>query len=183
MEVLVLSKTWVPIKTISVLTAVGKVFSGKAKFMSEDYSLHTFDQWIEYSKNNPSNEIINCPNFFINKPVVIVQTTEYARYTAPKPSRKNIFLRDCFTCQYCGKKFSRDDLTIDHVIPKAKGGKTTWTNSVTSCSKCNNKKSDKSIENSGMSLLRKPFQPTYASLFINNVKQEKWKNRIMNIGG
>lgn len=183
MEVLVLSKTFTPVRIVSTLLAICKVFSGKAKFMSEDFSLYTFEQWIEYSKNNPSDKIINFPRFFINKPVVIVQTSEYVRYTLPKPSRKNIFLRDCFTCQYCGKKFNKSDLTIDHVVPKVKGGKTTWTNSVTSCSKCNNKKSDKSIENSGMSLLRKPFQPTYASLFVNNVIPEKWKNIIINIGG
>lgn len=183
MEVLVLSKTWIPIKTTSVFLAICKVLNNKAKFMSEDFSLYTFDQWIEYSKNNTSDKIIKSTNFFINEPIVIVQTSNFVKYTHPKPSRINIFLRDCFVCQYCGKKFNSNELTIDHVIPRAKGGKTTWLNSVTSCSKCNNKKSDKSIESSGMSLLRKPFQPTYANLFVNNVKSEKWKNIIRKIGG
>ena len=183
MEVLVLSKTWVPIKTISIFSAICKVFRNKARFMSEDFSLYTFEQWIEYSKLNPSTDRINSSNFFINKPVVIVLVCGSIKYTTPRPSRRNIFIRDNFTCQYCGKRFCQNNLTIDHVMPKSKGGKTTWANSVTSCSTCNNKKSDKSIENSGMSLLRKPFQPTYANLFVNSVKSQKWKDIIRKIGG
>lgn len=74
-------------------------------------------------------------------------------------SRQNIFLRDNHICQYCYTKFSEKKLTIDHVIPLSKGGRHEWTNVVTACSSCNNKKGDKSLEKSGMRLLAQPEKP------------------------
>jgi HNH endonuclease len=71
-------------------------------------------------------------------------------------SRKNIFLRDRNICQYCAKHFHSSLLTLDHIIPRAKGGKDTWSNLVACCGPCNKKKADKSLEESGMILLHKP---------------------------
>jgi hypothetical protein len=71
-------------------------------------------------------------------------------------SRKNIFLRDRNICQYCWKHFPADKLTLDHIVPKSKGGKETWANLVSCCSPCNKKKADKSLEESGMTLLHQP---------------------------
>lgn len=76
-------------------------------------------------------------------------------------SRQNIFLRDSHTCQYCRAKFSEKRLTIDHVVPLSKGGRHEWTNVVTACSSCNNKKGDKSPEKSGLRLLAKPEKPRW----------------------
>lgn len=74
-------------------------------------------------------------------------------------SRKSILLRDCYQCQYCGWKASagqRERLTLDHVVPRAKGGGNSWTNLVACCVKCNNRKGDRSLADSGMTLLHKP---------------------------
>jgi 5-methylcytosine-specific restriction endonuclease McrA len=71
-------------------------------------------------------------------------------------SRKNILLRDRHICQYCAKKFQAGELTLDHIVPKSKGGKDTWANLVACCGPCNKKKADKTLEECGMTLLHKP---------------------------
>jgi len=90
-------------------------------------------------------------------------------------TRKNILRRDGYKCSYCG----RGDLTLtlDHIVPKARGGTDSWDNLVSACTKCNNKKGDRTPEEADMALLRKPFKPSHL-MFIKNVVgkvDEKWK--------
>lgn len=82
-------------------------------------------------------------------------------------TRKNVFRRDNHKCAYCG----RGDLpfTLDHVIPKAKGGRDTWENLVTACLPCNNKKGDRSPEQANMELRIKPYKPNYIMFILNSV--------------
>jgi 5-methylcytosine-specific restriction endonuclease McrA len=84
-------------------------------------------------------------------------------------SKKNVLIRDRFTCAYCGAKEKR--FTIDHVIPQSKGGTTTWENCVTCCQECNNKKGSRLPGEKGMHLTRRPFQPTIAEFIRIRLKQ------------
>jgi 5-methylcytosine-specific restriction endonuclease McrA len=86
-------------------------------------------------------------------------------------NRQRIFKRDQNECVYCG---SKKDLTIDHVQPRSRGGKNTWTNLVTCCSKCNIKKGNKTPEEAKMTLRRKPFEPTF--IHETPVLNEAWDN-------
>jgi 5-methylcytosine-specific restriction endonuclease McrA len=74
-------------------------------------------------------------------------------------SRINVYTRDGFRCQYCGEKKAMRDLNYDHVIPRVKGGLTTWENIVTSCYPCNDRKGSRTPEEAGMTLRKKPFKP------------------------
>lgn len=76
-----------------------------------------------------------------------------------KFSRLNIYARDRFTCQFCGQRFPSEDLTFDHVVPRARGGRTTWENIVACCIPCNKEKTDRTPEEAGMRLLRRPTKP------------------------
>lgn len=90
----------------------------------------------------------------------IVRLLKYVRAVFKRAvpfSKRNIHVRDDNTCQYCG---SKDKICIDHINPKAKGGKSTWENCVSSCKTCNNKKRDRTPREAGMFLARQPFQPT-----------------------
>ena len=78
-----------------------------------------------------------------------------------KFTRHNIFERDHNTCQYCGKVFDRKDLNLDHVIPRDRGGPTTWENIVCSCIKCNTQKANRTPQEAGMHLIRKPKRPKW----------------------
>ena len=98
---------------------------------------------------------------------------KYNFYNKVELNRKNIFKRDNNQCQYCG---SKDNLTVDHVIPKSKGGVSSWDNLVTACSKCNNKKDNKFLTEVGMNLSSQPKRPSYVHFLIRkkNIK-ESWK--------
>jgi 5-methylcytosine-specific restriction endonuclease McrA len=89
-------------------------------------------------------------------------------------SRKNVLRRDRMRCQYCN---GRDRLTIDHVMPKSRGGKDTWENLVAACTRCNNRKGNRTPEEANMRLLRKPFRPSHV-MFIRDYMgtlDETWK--------
>lgn len=97
-------------------------------------------------------------------------------------SRKIVFSRDNWTCQFCNTKLSQHDATIDHVVPKSKGGQTNWINCVTACKPCNRKKGDKSLEKSGLKLLTQPKPPSVHHFgFVKNDRNEwhhDWKYYI-----
>lgn len=90
-------------------------------------------------------------------------------HTSVKFSRKNVFLRDDYTCQYCGKRLEPKYLTCDHIIPRSRGGVTEWMNIVTSCIYCNLKKGDKLPEEGGMLPLKKPLRPSSFHVLMLNV--------------
>ena len=103
-------------------------------------------------------------------------------HRAVKFSRINIFTRDRHTCQYCNHKFKSEDLTFDHVVPIAKGGRKTWENIVTACWRCNNRKSGRSPGEAGMRLIRKPIKPRWNPLItitvgIRNAPQS-WRDYL-----
>ena len=124
---------------------------------------------------------VRSPSFEMNLPSVIalksfIKPSEYPNFT-----RFNVFLRDKFTCQYCGDK---NDLTFDHLLPKSKGGLTDWENVVTACSVCNVKKGGGLYFASGMKLFRKPFRPTVEDFHRNgrnfppNFLNESWMDYL-----
>ncbi|HOJ59329.1 MAG TPA: HNH endonuclease [bacterium] len=96
--------------------------------------------------------------------------------------RKNIMLRDAYSCQYCGEQLPSDELTLDHVIPLSRGGKDTWNNVVTACKRCNHKKGNNFIEEIGMTLVsppRKPTLPTFLHLVrLMGEKREVWRKYL-----
>ena len=122
---------------------------------------------------------IRSPNFTMKLPSVISLKTYIKPNEYPIFSRFNVFLRDRFTCQYCP---SQKDLTFDHLIPRSKGGETTWTNILTACSACNVKKGGKILKESGMTPRNMPKRPTVAELdncgrsFPPNFLHESWND-------
>lgn len=106
----------------------------------------------------------------------IVRLRSYIRvpYRSILLTRKNVLRRDRHRCQYCG---NREHLTIDHVQPKSRGGKDTWENLVTACSRCNARKGSRTPEEAHMPLLGRPFRPSHVMFirdFVGNV-DETWK--------
>jgi hypothetical protein len=89
-------------------------------------------------------------------------------------SRKALIKRDKSTCQYCSKKLPASQITIDHVLPRAQGGITSFTNCVVCCHTCNNKKADKTPEQANMVLLKKPTHPSFATHNYVSDPQEYW---------
>jgi 5-methylcytosine-specific restriction endonuclease McrA len=116
--------------------------------------LETYDEIIS-SAGSETN-----PPIVIGMPLVVRLVRGVANYKKGiKFSRVNVFTRDGFRCQYCGKQKDMNELNYDHVVPRLHGGKTTWENIATSCYPCNDRKGSRTPEQAGMRLLRKPYKP------------------------
>lgn len=103
---------------------------------------------------------VSSPSMTLRIPAVMRLTRQVRRdRTQIKFSRQNIYLRDHHTCQYCGNKFPAKELTYDHVLPRCRGGRTTWQNIVAADTHCNRKKGRRTPAEAGMKLLRAPFIP------------------------
>ena len=98
-------------------------------------------------------------------------------------SRRNMMVRDNYNCQYCGNHVGKNTATVDHVIPRSKGGKTDYLNCVTSCKSCNNKKGNRTPQEAGMQLLNKPKKPTFLVLYKHHLRNspEEWENFIIGL--
>ena len=107
---------------------------------------------------------IRSPSFAMKLPSVVSLKTFVKPTRSPAFTRFNVFLRDRFQCQYCG---IRDELTFDHLIPRSRGGQTTWDNVVTACSPCNLRKGGKTPAMARMWPSQKPFRPSVADLHNN----------------
>ncbi len=124
---------------------------------------------------------IRSPSFEMNLPSVIALKNFVQPSENPNFTRFNVFLRDKFSCQYCG---SKNELTFDHLLPRSKGGKTNWDNVVTACSECNVKKGGRLLVKSGMRLNQKPYQPTTEDLHKNgknfppNFLHKSWMDHL-----
>ena len=92
--------------------------------------------------------------------IVAVRGMNMPRRAMPPLTGKNLFLRDLRICAYCGNEFHEQHLTIDHIVPKSRGGKHSWQNVVTACKRCNHHKSDRLIETLGWELLYVPYAPS-----------------------
>lgn len=163
---LVLNKNWRAIGTVSLEDAITKVFStyndGTPKaHIIEPESYQTFT-WADWAKIQPdvNEEKISTVNMAFRIPEIIV-LSKYEKMPKPKVhfSRRTLYKRDKMQCQYCGCKPGSEELTIEHVVPRSKGGLTTWENCVLACVPCNRKKADKTPAQAGMKLLREPKKP------------------------
>jgi 5-methylcytosine-specific restriction endonuclease McrA len=125
-------------------------------------------------------DIVRTPRTTIRLPRVIL-LTYFDRLPAKelKLTRNNVFERDGNHCQYCGRTFPREELNLDHVIPRDQGGKTTWENIVCSCIRCNSRKANRLPHEASMRLIRKPVRPKWRpviSLVLGNQERERWKD-------
>jgi 5-methylcytosine-specific restriction endonuclease McrA len=140
-SVLVLNQNYEPIAVCNARKAIILVYLGKAEIVEQlEYEVHS----INFSMPFPS--------------VVRLQIYIYRPYTPVILSRKNIIKRDHHTCQYCGRK--NVQLTVDHIIPRQYGGSDTWSNLICACVRCNSKKGNRTPDQAGMKLLKKPAKPS-----------------------
>ena len=163
-SVLVLNRRFTPVTITSLKRAICLVFKGLAKVVDEAYQIHDFASWRAISAAK-DEDAIHLTNGNMRVPrVILLQFYEKLPYHRVRLCRENIYLRDKSTCQYCGRRFSRSELNLDHVVPLSQGGRTTWDNVVCSCIACNHHKGGRTPAMAGLKLLAKPTEPAY-SLF------------------
>ena len=158
----------------TVKRAICLVFQELANVVEADtYEIFNFEQWCE----RESDQMINASSLSIPVPdVIVLKSYNGLRAKMRVPfSRVNLLKRDEYTCQYCGKNKRASELNIDHVIPKARKGLTSWTNCVTACYRCNSRKDDRLPKECGMKLLKQPFAPTWSFCAFNSITNPKWR--------
>lgn len=178
-RVLVLNKSWQPIRVWTVKQAVRKVFSDQARIIdpTQDFQQFTWDDWSEFMPEDHEKKIVGTRTFFRVPEVVIVSEYDKLPVQTVHFNRRNLFKRDKGTCQYCGGKKSKD-MTIDHIIPRSQGGRTTWENCCLACVECNSHKADKTPKQARMKFLPKfkAKKPSYSLDFHTDVRIESWKH-------
>jgi 5-methylcytosine-specific restriction endonuclease McrA len=163
-DVLVLNRNFYAVHIANWQRALSLVYLDHARVVDEEYRTYSFEDWRELSQliqNRPSG-YVTTPRFRIAMPEVIV-LRHYDKMPAGevKFTRRNIYEHYSYRCCYCGHKFSTRELNLEHVLPKSRGGKTDWTNIVTSCIPCNLRKADRLPEEAGMKLLLRPSKPKW----------------------
>jgi 5-methylcytosine-specific restriction endonuclease McrA len=166
--VLVLNRLWQAVNVCSARRALTLLFEGRAQVVYEtpsgSFQTYDFGEWKDFSveQENHQEDQINTISFRIGIPKVILLMV-YDRFPKKevKFTRHNIFERDRNQCQYCGKVLERKLLNLDHVVPRDRGGPTTWENIVCSCIPCNTRKANRTPPEAGMHLIRKPKRPKW----------------------
>ena len=201
-NVLVLNSSWLPIHISPLKSAIGLIYSGRAKVVATKdiydianrialYEFQTldYDEWCEVSERLDKHKykIINSSKNKHFTPSVIVRL---GNKTIPKYAitfnRQSLYDRDNGKCQYCSKQLNKKEATIDHIIPKSKGGTNEWDNVVIACKPCNSRKGDILLDQCGLTLISPPKKPTWISTKFGRKKSvrenDDWKRFTDYIG-
>jgi 5-methylcytosine-specific restriction endonuclease McrA len=185
-SVLVLNKLYMPIHIVTARRAFTLLCREVAEVLAveEDrFETYDFESWCELSAlrdefpDDDHHDYVRTVNFEIRVPK-IVRLLVYDRLPerAVKFNRRNIYARDENRCQYCGKRFPTSELSLDHVVPRSRGGGSTWHNLVCCCVACNTRKGGRLPEEAGLKLIRPPFKPRRSPLIRIRVRNEKYKS-------
>ena len=184
-QVLVLNRLWQAINVCSVRRAFTLLCAGHAQVVDADgknFSTHDFEAWRDLSTREPEAEMVHTISFKIRIPrVIVLLMFDRMPRKEVKFTRHNLFERDKNTCQYCNKHLDRRDLNLDHVIPRDKGGLTTWENIVCSCIPCNTRKGNRLPHEAGMKLIKKPERPKwrpFVHITFDTQLHESWRHFI-----
>lgn len=161
---LVLNRRWQPVAFLSVGVAITSVLREMAWVLHPDtYELLEWEPWCEFAPHAARR--VTTPSGSVPAPeVVVLREYEEQPRRGVAMSRKNLFRRDGWACQYCGARPRVEALTIDHVLPRSRGGPTSWENCVAACGPCNRLKADRTPDEAGLRLRVKPRRPAWKPL-------------------
>ena len=158
---LVLNRAYLPIHVTTVRRALSLLYRGVAKAVDSEYRTFDFHTWSELS--TAGFDSVGLVGGLVRIPrVVLLVSFDRVPQRRVRFSRHNIFVRDANTCQYCGRRFPRSEWNLDHVVPRCRGGRTTWENVVCSCIDCNRRKGGGDPSAAGLRLIRAPLRPAWS---------------------
>ena len=187
-QTLVLNRLWQAVNVVGIERAFSLLALEHAQVIyAEDGSFRVFDGagWFAFSKDletAPGSRVIRTVSQQVVVPtVLLLRGYDRMLMQEMKFNRQNLLERDDFRCQYCGKNFPVKELNMDHVVPRDRGGGTSWENVAISCIKCNSKKSNRSPKEAGMRLLKEPKRPPrrpFMSSLYGKPMEETWTHFI-----
>ena len=182
--VLVLNRLWQAVNTCSARRAFTLLYQGHAQVVAAEpgqgFITHDFASWRDFSRSNPEGNMAQTISMQIRVPrIIVLLLFERLPKKEVKFTRHNVFERDKNTCQYCNRVKPREELNLDHVFPRDRGGQTTWENIVCSCIPCNTRKGNRLPHEAGMQLARKPKRPKwrpFVNISFSTQPHESWKH-------
>ena len=184
-QTLVLNRLWQAVNVIGVERAFSLLALDHAQVIyAEDGSFRVFDStaWFEHSKDVESiagARVVRTVNQSVIVPsVLLLKGFDRILLQEMKFNRQNLLERDDYRCQYCGKNLPTKELNMDHVVPRDRGGGTSWENVVISCIRCNSKKSNRLPKEAGMRLLKEPKRPPrrpFVSSLYGKPVEKSWE--------
>lgn len=163
-DVLVLNKNFTAIQITGWQRAISLLFLDHALVVDQEFSTYDFQDWKKLSKAMSAHPagFVHTPTFKIAVPEVIaLRLYDRLPETEVTFSRRNIYEHYGHKCCYCGRRFSTQELNLEHIVPRSRGGKTDWNNVVTSCIRCNLRKGGRLPTEAGMRLLIRPSRPRW----------------------
>jgi len=192
-SVLVLNRYYMAVHIINVRRALVLLCREMAEVVHLEeegtYGNYNFETWREISAlraefKEPHDDWIQSVSFELQVPRVIrLLTFDRIPKSSVRFNRRNLFARDGNHCQYCGRSFPTSELSLDHVMPRTRGGDTCWENIVCACVLCNVKKGGRTPQEANMRLIRHPVKPKRSPLLtikLGNPKYESWKTFVDN---
>jgi len=183
-NVLVLNRSYLPVHVTSVRRAFSLIYQGSALAVDTEYETFDFDSWLRLPVQGSG---IGTPRGRLRVPrVIVLRSYDRVPRRHVRYSRLSIFTRDRYTCQYCGAKPPRSQLNLDHVIPRALGGRTSWENVVCSCVDCNRRKGGRTPSQARLRLRQRPIKPRWTPLLSNvvsRVRYDEWHPFLRVLGG
>jgi 5-methylcytosine-specific restriction endonuclease McrA len=177
-SVLVLNRSFLPIHVTSVRRAFSLIYCGGADAVDTSYQTFDFEAWLLRPAPPGADRIGTVLGGVPIPRVILLRYYDRVPKRQIRFSRLNIFSRDGFTCQYCGRNPQRSELNLDHVIPRSQGGRTTWENVVCCCVPCNRRKGGRTPAQAGFRLPRKPVRPRWTPLLSvapSKVRYGEWR--------
>jgi 5-methylcytosine-specific restriction endonuclease McrA len=173
---LVLNRSWQPVHVATVARSLTMLWNESAQVVDpDDFRLYNWADWARLAPRD-GEPFIRTVTFRLRCPEVLTLIRhDRPRHNAVTFCRRNVFKRDHVTCQYCGARPGSEELTIDHVIPRAQGGQTNWENCVLACVPCNARKANRTPDQAGMKLRRHPTRPSWKPLYDSaNIRIASW---------
>jgi 5-methylcytosine-specific restriction endonuclease McrA len=174
-KVLVLNRSYLPVHVTSVRRAFSLLYQGVVRAVNDQYRTFDFDSWADLSVSIHDDSVGMVDRVIRVPRVILLVAYDRLPRRQVRFSRFNIYNRDRNTCQYCGEKFPRSELNLDHVIPRSQGGASRWENVVCSCIACNRRKGGRTPGQAGMYLLRAPRRPEWTPFMLESFSPRRYK--------
>ena len=178
-RILVLNRLWQPVNIVGVKRGFSLLFQDYAQVINTSdgtFEIMDFGSWVDFSEQNPlpnPSDCVQTVRLSLRIPnVLLLRAYDRLPIREMKFNRQNLFERDGFRCQYCNEIFQAKHLNLDHVIPRDRGGKTSWENVVTSCIRCNSRKGNRLPHEAGMLLVRRPQKPRWRP-FVSSLTEDQ----------